>query len=185
MSTHTCHLPSSWQLSELWVLNCFPAQNAKFLSQSWKQHGQVYRATRHDPGTNFCSSLFSVAMTNSMTEINLGRKAFLLAHLSYSPSWGRSGQGPGGRNWSRGHGGVLPTRLPLLTSSVCFLIPPAQGWHYSQWAGPSHIDNQKMPLQNCLLTNLMIAFSQFKKRKSTPRNSNKHLPLIIIVSLNI
>lgn len=49
-------------------------------------------------------------------------------------------QKPGGWNWCRGHGKVLLTDLPLVACSVCFLILPrtrAQGWHCSQWAGPS------------------------------------------------
>ena len=45
-------------------------------------------------------------------------------------------------SWSRGHGRTLLTGLLLTACSVFFFLdipgPPAQGWHYSQFAGPSY-----------------------------------------------
>jgi hypothetical protein len=55
-----------------------------------------------------------------------GEKSLLQPHVSPSLWEGRGElkQGPGGRNWSRDHGGMLLTGLPQGSHSASFLIQP-------------------------------------------------------------
>lgn len=51
---------------------------------------------------------------------------------------------PTGRNWNRGHEGILLTGLLSVTAQLVFLYNsrlPAQGWHCAQWTGPSYVNH--------------------------------------------
>lgn len=110
--------------------------------------------------------LFSIAMINTTSKSNLGRK-ILFHPTTYSASEGKLGtnspQESGGKNWSRDHGGGM-----LLIDSTClaqlpFLDypgPQAQGWHHLQCTGPSYI-NYENTLKIFLQENLMEAFFFF------------------------
>jgi hypothetical protein len=69
--------------------------------------------------------LFSVAVITIMTKSNFGRRGFIFLRVPcHSPSLREAraetqvGQEAGGRNWSRGHGGVLLTGLPSMAWTV-------------------------------------------------------------------
>lgn len=83
----------------------------------------------------WCLSLVSTAVINIMTKSNLGRKGFISFYTS-TPQSTIEGQDrnsrkePGGRNWSRDHGGVAAYWLVWL---VFFTIQD----HLAQWTGIS------------------------------------------------
>lgn len=89
-----------------------------------------------------------------MTKATWGRKwlgFFFNLHfiVQYEVSQNRKlGLEPGGRNGSRGLCGVLLTGSLSMDCLTCFFIQPgsnAQGWHYAQWAEPSHINQENDP----------------------------------------
>jgi hypothetical protein len=90
--------------------------------------------------SNYASALgFLLLFWNTMTKCNLMKKWFISSNTSTSQSITEecqdrnTRQEPGGRNWSRGHGGKLLAGLFLVTCSACSLI--AQGWHLPEKPG--------------------------------------------------
>jgi hypothetical protein len=102
-----------------------------------------------------------------MTENNVGEKRAYFweqCHIPLQPSV-KSGQESWGRNWSRNHGGVLLTRLLLLTCSVCFLIPvrsTSPGVPPAQRARLLHIISRENALLGLPTANPRETFSQLK-----------------------
>lgn len=95
----------------------------------------------------YCPSLLRIALRKPMAKRATwgGKSLFGLHFLVNSPSLKEVRTGtqkePGGRNWSRGHGGTLLTGLLPMACSAQFLIHPrtiSQGWHHPQWMDPSH-----------------------------------------------
>lgn len=107
-----------------------------------------------------------------MTKSNLGRKRFvslyrLYIHQCQSLSEaGRNSRFPGGRDWSRGHGGALTTGLALLTYSAFFLYnsacpevqPPTIVWTF-----PSKLLIEKM---HSRLAHRQILWVDFLRQES-------------------
>jgi hypothetical protein len=93
--------------------------------------------------------LLSIAGINTVTKSTLGRKA--------SKSQSTTDRSQAGTD-------TEPTEASWLLA--CFLTPPgpsAQGWHCSQWAGPStSITSQENTPQTCPQANLRKDFSQLK-----------------------
>lgn len=79
----------------------------------------------------------------------------LRTHLLHSitvgnQGWSR-GQGPGSKNWSKSHGGMLLTSLLLMTCSACFILAsrtasPVVASPTASWAFDNNHQSRKYPI---------------------------------------
>jgi hypothetical protein len=119
------------------------------------------------PGREHCSSLF-LYCDKHQDQKQLGEKQLHLAYRLQSILEGRnSRQKPGGRNWSRGHGGVLLAGLlpfACLTTGLtqCRLPCPKVTKTTVGWALCTSISNQENASQTCPQVNLIEVIPLFR-----------------------
>ena len=131
------------QLFQMIPSNCCILIFLKTTSLSWTQEKSsvCIRCTFfiHCSVTGHCPSFFVVAVINTMTKSDLGKEGLfgfqITVHHGEKPR-----QELGGRHWGRTTNSIASFPCLALLSFLCHPRRLAQGLHYLQWAGLSHIN---------------------------------------------